>query len=200
MFGIGCRKNSDGADGATALEPNPEPVALSVVSSAVGDLMQPKNDGIRVAGLASNADQNAGFIVIDVPRSERRPHRSDQKLYYKRAGSSSYAMEHVGIEDVAAERLKDLCEPATYWPGQSSSSVSRNSQTLSCRCHWGLALIKAHWQRRGTKLKRFNTLAGIPAATLLSVATDRAGQVKHSLGSRLGPQRPQPGGHAPSRF
>lgn len=99
MFGIGCRKNSDGADGATALEPNPEPVALSVVSTAVGDLMQPKNDGIRVAGLASNADQNAGFIVIDVPRSERRPHRSDQKLYYKRAGSSSYAMEHVDIED-----------------------------------------------------------------------------------------------------
>ncbi|MER8744006.1 ATP-binding protein [Mesorhizobium sp. M1004] len=90
MFGIGCRKNSDGADGATALEPNPEPVALSVVSSAVGDLLHPKNDGIRVAGFASNADQNAEFIVIDVPRSERRPHRSDQKQYYKRAGSSSY--------------------------------------------------------------------------------------------------------------
>ncbi len=40
--------------------------------------------------------------MIDVPRSERRPHRAEAsglKQYFKRSGSSSYEMEHFDIED-----------------------------------------------------------------------------------------------------
>ncbi|PAP92138.1 AlbA family DNA-binding domain-containing protein [Mesorhizobium wenxiniae] len=103
VIGVVCRKNADGVDAAIALEPLPNwKTALSVVSSAVGDLLQPKNDGVRVDGFASHGNQGAGYLVIDVPRSERRPHRSeatDQKQYFKRSGSSTHAMEHFDIED-----------------------------------------------------------------------------------------------------
>ncbi|MPZ35793.1 MAG: hypothetical protein GEV13_33340 [Rhodospirillales bacterium] len=44
----------------------------------------------------------SGFLALWVERSERRPHRSeakDDKRYYKRAGDSSFVMEHYDIED-----------------------------------------------------------------------------------------------------
>ncbi|MGX5839776.1 AlbA family DNA-binding domain-containing protein [Mesorhizobium sp. ArgA1] len=103
VIGVDCRRNDEGVDCATSLEPIPSwKIAVSAVSAAVGDLLQPKNDGIRVAGFASREDKKAGYVVVSIPRSERRPHRSeaaDQKQYFKRSGSSSYAMEHVDIED-----------------------------------------------------------------------------------------------------
>lgn len=103
VIGVECRKNADGVDCACDLEPLPNwRTALSAVSSAVGDLLQPKNDGIRIDGFASDGNQSLGYIVVDVPRSERRPHRSeaaDLKQYFKRSGSGSYAMEHFDIED-----------------------------------------------------------------------------------------------------
>ncbi|AEH89144.1 AlbA family DNA-binding domain-containing protein [Mesorhizobium opportunistum] len=103
VIGVECRKNTDGVDCACDLEPLPNwKTALSAVSSAVGDLLQPKNDGIRVEAFASEENQSLGYVIVDVPRSERRPHRSeatDLKQYFKRSGSGSYAMEHYDIED-----------------------------------------------------------------------------------------------------
>lgn len=101
VIGVDCRVNSDGVDAAQALDPVANwKAALSAVSSAVGDLPQPKNDGVRVAGFPSARDSSAGYLVIEVPRSERRPHMcSMTKQYFKRSGSASYAMEHFDIED-----------------------------------------------------------------------------------------------------
>jgi hypothetical protein len=45
---------------------------------------------------------STGYLAIWVERSDRRPHRSeaaDDKRYYKRAGESTYVMEHTDIED-----------------------------------------------------------------------------------------------------
>jgi hypothetical protein len=102
VIGVKC-KSVEGVDCIQDLEPFPLwQRALSDVSSATGDLLQPKNDGINVHGFAAKDDDAIGYIAIDVPRSERRPHRSEasgQKQYFKRSGSASYAMEHFDIED-----------------------------------------------------------------------------------------------------
>ncbi|MER8574580.1 ATP-binding protein [Mesorhizobium sp. M1409] len=101
VIGLDCRKNSDGVDCASALEPLPNwKAALSAVNSAVGDLLQPKNDRIRVDGFPAHADKSRGYLAIEIPRSERRPHMCQMSgRYFRRSGSASYAMEHFDIED-----------------------------------------------------------------------------------------------------
>lgn len=125
VLGVDCRKNDEGVDCASALEPLPNwKSALSAVSSAVGDLLQPKNDGIRIDGFASHRNQNAGYLIIDVPRSERRPHRSeaaDQKQYFKRSGGASYVMEHVDIEDAFKRASVPELEVKPRWRRFSTS-------------------------------------------------------------------------------
>ncbi|WP_192251522.1 AlbA family DNA-binding domain-containing protein [Mesorhizobium caraganae] len=132
MFGVDCRKNSEGVDCANALEPIPDwKAALSAVNSAVGDLLQPKHNGIRVAGFPSSTDQNSGYLVIEVPRSDRRPHRSeasDQKQYFKRSGSSSYVMEHVDIEDAFRRVSVPDLELKTKWRRHSYAGAQAQFQ------------------------------------------------------------------------
>ncbi len=102
VFGIDCRK-IDGVDQAEKLTPIPGiSRAETTVRDAASELLQPRHDGIRVASILSKEGADAGYIVVDVPRSERRPHRSeatDQKQYFKRSGGSAFAMEHYDIED-----------------------------------------------------------------------------------------------------
>lgn len=101
VLGVDCREDDDGVDCATGLVPIPNyEVLVTDISSKVGDLLQPKNDGIRVAGFPSRGGPGTGYVVIDVPRSERRPHMCQMsKSYFKRSGSASYVMEHFDVED-----------------------------------------------------------------------------------------------------
>ena len=101
VFGVDCRKNADNIDCAAALDPIPNlAAALSSLNAAIGDLMQPKHDGVRIAAIESAADRSIGYLVVDVPRSERRPHMCQMtRRYYKRAGTSSFEMEHYDVED-----------------------------------------------------------------------------------------------------
>ena len=80
--------------------------------SLLGELLVPKNEDIHVEAAHSADGSGAGYLIVYVGRSERRPHRSEarnQKQYFKRAGDSSYPMEHFDIEDafnrVAAPEL-----------------------------------------------------------------------------------------------
>ena len=54
---------------------------------------------MRVAAVPGR--DGAGYLLIEVGRSERRPHRCEfgEKQYFKRVGDSSIAMEHYDIED-----------------------------------------------------------------------------------------------------
>ncbi|RWC15938.1 MAG: ATP-binding protein [Mesorhizobium sp.] len=146
VFGVDCRKRVDGVDCATDLEPIPNwKAAHSAVSGAVGDLLQPKNDSIRVQGFASSADQNAGYIVIDVPRSERRPHRSeaaDQKQYFKRSGSASYPMEHFDIEDAFRRNGSPDLELVWDFAGHMSAGTTVNASVTLAIKNQGLASAK----------------------------------------------------------
>lgn len=144
VIGVDCRANADGIDAAQDLDPISNwKTALSAVSSAVGDLLQPKNDGIRVDGFPSINDGRAGYLVIDVPRSERRPHMCNMtKQYFKRSGSGSYAMEHFDIEDAFRRGGSPELELIYDFVGHmSSGSRVQASVRLAIKNH-GLATAK----------------------------------------------------------
>jgi|ERR1051326_8518270 hypothetical protein len=104
IYGVNARANEEGIDCATA----PAPISqielfASEVTRATGELLMPRNDGIRVEAIASATANGSGYLIISVERSERRPHRSEasgDKRYYKRSGSNSYIMEHFDVEDM----------------------------------------------------------------------------------------------------
>jgi hypothetical protein len=102
IIGVDCRRIGE-VDQAQALKPIPDiDKAFGAVGNAIGELLQPKHDSIDIHLVRATADGNTGYLAINVPRSDRRPHRceaKDQKQYFKRAGSSAFAMEHYDIED-----------------------------------------------------------------------------------------------------
>jgi hypothetical protein len=123
IFGVDCR-NIDGVDQAENLTPIANiNRAETSIRDASSDLLQPRHDAIRVAAIPVSTNPTEGFIVVDVPRSERRPHRSEaksQKEYFKRIGGRAYPMEHYDIEDAfrrATSPLLSLIPSIEYGPG-----------------------------------------------------------------------------------
>ncbi|MCJ2136695.1 ATP-binding protein [Methylobacterium sp. J-026] len=104
VWGVNAEKGQDGIDCAQAPA---APIAqielfLSEATTLVGQLIQPRHDGIHLCTIPSASAPGAGYLLIYVERSERRPHRSEasgQKQYFKRAGDSFFKMEHYDIED-----------------------------------------------------------------------------------------------------
>lgn len=103
VYGVVAKKDKDGIDAASAPAPISELRKFqSEVTRAVGDLLMPRHDEIEVAAISEDGQPDTGYMAIWVARSERRPHRceaKDDKHYYKRAGDSSFMMEHYDIED-----------------------------------------------------------------------------------------------------
>jgi hypothetical protein len=102
VWGIEARKDADGVDCANS----PAPVAdiarfKSEVMRLVSQAIMPRHEGILVEAIPAAHPAGAGYLVIHVERSERRPHRCEfgDKQYFKRIGDSSVAMEHYDIED-----------------------------------------------------------------------------------------------------
>ncbi|WP_187273042.1 ATP-binding protein [Methylobacterium sp. WL69] len=111
VYGITAKKGADDIDCAQAPA---VPIAeierfKSEAIRAAGDLLMPRYDGISIDHIPTVADPTSGYLLIYVERSDRRPHRCEakgEKQYYKRAGDSSFAMEHYDIED-AFSRTKN---------------------------------------------------------------------------------------------
>lgn len=99
--------NAEKVDDVDCAQPPAAPIAQieqfsSEAASLVGQLIQPRHDGVHITPIRSAAGDGSGFLLMYVERSERRPHRSEakaQKQYYKRAGDSFFEMEHYDIED-----------------------------------------------------------------------------------------------------
>lgn len=104
IWGVNARKGDDGIDCAQA--PG-IPIAeierfQSETIRFAGELLIPRHDGIIVERILSAKAVDSGYLLVQVERSERRPHRCEakgEKQYFKRAGDSSFAMEHYDIED-----------------------------------------------------------------------------------------------------
>lgn len=103
IFGVDARKGIDNLDCAQRLMPIKQiELFASQVNTAVSNILMPKHDGIQIDIVRENLDSTAGYLIIRVERSDRRPHRSEasgDKQYYKRVSDNSVAMEHFDIED-----------------------------------------------------------------------------------------------------
>lgn len=103
IWGIEAKKDADGVDAAQCAVPIPDLSRFrSEVTRAVGELLAPRYDGIEVIAVDDPNVAGAGYLAIWVDRSDRRPHRSEaanDKRYYKRAGDSTFIMEHYDLED-----------------------------------------------------------------------------------------------------
>jgi hypothetical protein len=101
VWGVDARKGADGIDCAQSLEPISDIQRFNAsVTNLIGQLLMPRHEGVRTAVIRSNP--TSGYLLLDVDRSERRPHRSEakgRKGYYKRIGDSFFEMEHYDIED-----------------------------------------------------------------------------------------------------
>ncbi|WP_198580525.1 helix-turn-helix domain-containing protein [Methylorubrum sp. DB1722] len=107
IWGVNAEKGIDQVDCAQA---PPAPISqienfMSEATTLVGQLIQPRHDGIYLHVVPSSLRPDSGYLLIYVERSDRRPHRSEasgQKQYFKRAGDSFFEMEHYDIEDAFA--------------------------------------------------------------------------------------------------
>lgn len=102
VWGMDARKQG-GVDCANELKPISEIEAFqSNVTNLVGQFLMPRHEGIRTAIIFCKEQPGYGYLLLDVERSERRPHRSEAKGkrgYFKRVGDSFFEMEHYDIED-----------------------------------------------------------------------------------------------------
>lgn len=104
IWGIDASQDSEGVDRVKKLVPISEISKFSsAISNQIGQAIAPVNENIEMHTLKAVSDPSAGYLVIRVGRSERRPHRSEgpqDKQYYKRSGTQSIPMEHFDIEDM----------------------------------------------------------------------------------------------------
>ena len=102
VWGVRASKDEDGVDCAAEVVPiNQIEKFKSETERAISQAIMPRHEGIRVAMIPCAQNSKAGFLLVRVERSERRPHRCEfrEKQYFKRSGDSSIAMEHYDIED-----------------------------------------------------------------------------------------------------
>lgn len=108
IWGIEASKGADGVDCAKKLIPIVGINAFaSEARSLAMTLVMPRLEGTRIEPIPSGADAGLGYLLVGVPRSDRRPHRgeaSGEKVYWKRSSDSFVAMEHYDIEDAFNRR------------------------------------------------------------------------------------------------
>lgn len=101
VIGVDCRK-VDGIDCAQKLDPVPNfRMGASVLRALATEALQASAEAIRVAGIPSTSNNDAGYLIMEAPQSERRPHMSmGDHRYYRRSGANSHLMEHYEVEDM----------------------------------------------------------------------------------------------------
>lgn len=162
VWGVRAAKDSEKIDCATELKPIAEISRFkSDVARLVSQAIMPRHEGIMVEAIAASSPLGAGYLVIHVERSERRPHRCEfgDKQYFKRVGDSSIAMEHYDIED----SFKRLVVP---WL-ELKWSVAPGPSEGGPRGHFQTVLVKLHLENPSSVTARFPyvTLTELSGAT-----------------------------------
>ena len=102
VWGVKARKNLEGVDCATERKPIIQIEKFqSDITTLISDSLMPRHDGIRVDIVKAATAPGAGYLLILIERSERRPHRAELGVgrYFKRSGDNTIRMEHYDIED-----------------------------------------------------------------------------------------------------
>jgi hypothetical protein len=180
VLGIEARKNADQIDAASALKPIRElQLFKSEVTRAIGELMLPRHEGIEVFPILDPSVADSGYLAIWVERSDRRPHQSQaakDRRYYKRAGDSTFVMEHYDIEDafnrVAPTQLELICIGAQRGP----RSQRGNYRTYPFHVEFRL--------RNSSRLSACAPYVAIVDETGGSIAAAHGGYLEHNLVGR----------------
>ena len=82
--------------------------AISVksrIESLVGELVEPRVQGVLVAAVSDNPGSKAGFVLTSVPATEGLPCRSRKhRDFYQRITAGTYPMEYFQIADMFGKR------------------------------------------------------------------------------------------------
>lgn len=113
VWGVDCRKNSDGIDCASEIvEIENAKQTLSKLNEYTGRSTVPIVDGVRNRLIITTDPK--GILITLVPESDKGPHMAKlgENRYYKRSGDSFYKMEHFDIADMFGRRKSPLLELA----------------------------------------------------------------------------------------
>ncbi|MFZ7093704.1 helix-turn-helix domain-containing protein [Primorskyibacter sp. 2E233] len=126
ILGVDCR-SVDGIDCARSITPIASLAkALSTINNELHSITVPSINGIEAISLVADGE-GSGLIAVSVPRSDRRPHRSnaaDARSYFKRSGTSTVEMEHYEIEDAfLSNQSPDLSVELTLRPTGSGGAT-----------------------------------------------------------------------------
>jgi hypothetical protein len=107
VWGVDCRKNSDGVDCASNA---PGVKNLSKFHSRLMEFTasaaNPSVSGVEHRKLPDSSDGDHGFVVTYIPASDGGPHMAKlgEDRYYRRSGASFLKMEHFEIADMFGRR------------------------------------------------------------------------------------------------
>ena len=99
------------------------------IASLLPELISPIHSGLEAHFIPASTNDSAGFIVIDVPASDGRPHISNpEHRYYRRGSDRTRMMDHSEIRDLfLAERSAQL---SLKWRFQEGKTLGNNAREL----------------------------------------------------------------------
>ncbi|MCB8822318.1 AlbA family DNA-binding domain-containing protein [Microvirga rosea] len=100
LVGIDTQKR-DGLDFASDLRPFDDREAIrNRIVGLLPDLLSPQHVGIAVHSIPTDQGGSGGFVAINIPPSDMRPHMSIQEhRYYRRGSDGTRMMEHGEVRD-----------------------------------------------------------------------------------------------------
>ncbi|MEN6348004.1 MAG: RNA-binding domain-containing protein [Syntrophomonas sp.] len=106
--------------------------------SITGKVVSRRVVGVQNKVVYQDKDQDLGFIVTYIPKSDEVPHRVEgektgSRRYYRRHGNGSYEMEHYELEELFGGRST----PYLKFVLSAKSNLSRNGLS-ECRIKFGL--------------------------------------------------------------
>jgi hypothetical protein len=110
---VGIRTiKDDGLDVASALQPISNYVRIrNQTSAALSEMLSPQHAQITVEAIADGSDASAGYLIIDVPPSDRRPHMSlKEHRYFRRGSDGTRVLEHGEVRDLMMANRESVVE------------------------------------------------------------------------------------------
>src|SRR5262245_35652612 len=99
--------------------------------AAIPEMLSPQHPGIHVHTLADGADLKGGFVVVEVPPSDARPHYSNvHHQYFRRGSDGTRVLEHSEIRELMFVAREANLEIYVNLRGEMSSGDLRFALTL----------------------------------------------------------------------